>query len=217
MSARTWIPGVLLALMIAAPATAAVGAGTSMFAIQLAKGRADLVAPESGTGYVSAYDHSEWGVQGQYWRMMSDDYALTLSGGVGMFSETNEPGDNATPGDEDFEYSQSSWNVRIGGDRVVSVGDRALLYFGPGIEYWSGTAKFDYGSLGSEESEAVTRISLSARIGAMMNIGPSWGLSFQVGSRLGYATVEDAGAKATWWPSSTEGAGGITFVFGGTQ
>jgi hypothetical protein len=185
-----------------------------MFAIQLSNGVADLTGPEDGTGYITAYDHSEWGAQAQYWKMMGPDYAFWVSAGASWFSEENEPGDNALPGSETFEYSQTSWNVRIGGDRVVNVGDRAAIYFGPGIEYWSGHAEFGDAFPSTPD---VTRISLVGRMGGLMTIGSSWGLTGHIGHRIGYATAEEAGAKATWWPSSFDGAVGLAFVFGGSQ
>jgi hypothetical protein len=155
------------------------------------------------------------GVQGQYWHLMSADYALTLAAGASWFGETDKSG-NVTPVVTD-KYTQTSFHARVGGDRVVSVGDRALLYFGPGFEFWRGKAKFERSTLGSSESAQTSRYSLSGRIGAIMTIGPGWGLSFQIGRKVGYASATDAGAKATWWPSSTDAAGGITFLFGGAH
>lgn len=198
-----------LALTLASPALA-VSQGASLFAIQLSTGTADLYS-DAGGGYITAYDHSEIGVGAQYWMMMTDDYALAISGGIGFFGETDEPGDLALPGDPDFEYSQSSFNVRVGGDRMVNLSDSAVLYFGPGFEFWSGKADF-----GTVESENVTRLSLSGRVGAIMRMG-SWGLNIDVGHKLGYATAEEDGAKATWWPSSVDSRGGLVFIFGGAQ
>lgn len=41
-------------------------------------------------------------------------WAIAFSAGIGTTSETNEPGSAAAPGSPDFEYSQSSWQVRLG-------------------------------------------------------------------------------------------------------
>lgn len=203
----------------ASSSAAAVSKGTSMFAIQLSNGMADLYDPSSAStsGYISAYDHSEVGVQASYWMLMSEDYALALSAGMGFFGEKNEPGDASLPGDPTFEYKQSSFNVRIGGDRVVNIGERAVLYFGPGFEYWSGKAEFDDGSTPTLETENVSRISLSGRMGGVMTIGSGWGLTGEMGHKIGMASAEDQGAKASWMPSSFDAKGGIIFLFGGSQ
>jgi hypothetical protein len=205
-----------LLVVLSAPSAWAVGKGTSMFAIQLTSGTADLIEPESG-GYSTAYDHSEVGVQAQYWNMMAEDYAFTVAAGIGFFSETDEPGDNSTPGDGDFKYTQSSFNVRVGGDRIVKIGDRAIVYFGPGIEFWNGKAKFEDQSTGGGEleTEATTRFGLSGRIGATMMLSETFGFTMHGGHRIGYASADDQGAKVTWYPSSFDAAGGVVFVFGG--
>src|SRR6185503_16762141 len=104
-------------LAFASASSAAVSKGTSMFALQLTSGTADLYDPSGlAGGSISAYDHSEIGAQGQYWMMMADDYALAISAGIGFFNEKDEPGDTAPVGATDFTYKQSSFNVRIGGD-----------------------------------------------------------------------------------------------------
>lgn len=208
-----------LLLVACAPGAWALGKGTSMFALQLAHGIADFAGPGDGT-YIDAFDHSEVGIQGQFWYMMSSDYAMAISGGYGFFSESDEPGDSTTA-KEKKKYSQAAFNVRVGGDRVVKLGDRALLYFGPGVEFWSGKAKFENFAFpppldkSAVETGSTKRFSLSARIGGTMLIGPAWGLTGHVGHKVGYATVTDKGSKATWWPSSVDAAGGVVFVFGG--
>lgn len=218
---RRLIVAAALTLALASTASAAVGRGTSMFAVQLTTGTADLYDPfdagPTGSGYISAFDHSEVGVQGQYWMMMSDNYAFTVSAGIGFFGEKDEPGDNASPGSSDVEYTQSSFNVRVGGDRVVNVGEQAILFFGPGVEYWSGKAEFQGFGGPDLETENVTRISLSGRIGATMTIGSAWGFNVSVGHKVGMAHAEDQGAKARWWASSLDSQGGIVFMFGGAQ
>jgi opacity protein-like surface antigen len=212
---RTAALGVVI-LMLAASAAFAGEKGSTMFAIQLTNGTADLYDPTDAVSkYISAYDHSEIGAQVQAWHFLTNDYAMTVAFGLGMFSETNKPGNSPAPTDLDFKYTQSSFNVRVGGDRVVNLGDAALVYFGPGIEYWSGSAKFDSGTAATTfKSEDVTRYSLSSRIGVVMRLSESVGLGCHMGRRIGFATADDDGRKATWWPSSFEGAGGIVLNFG---
>ncbi len=199
----------LVAVGILAATTAFAGEG--LLGIQITNGTADLYYP-AGAGYISANSHSEVGVGIQYWRMMSQDYAFTFSGGIGYFGETDKPGTAAPNGSTDFKYSQNSWNVRVGGDRAVKVGERAIIYFGPGLEMWSGKAKFEgEGYTPAYESQNVTRFGVSGRVGGAMMLSEKVGFNCQLGRYVAYASAEEDGAKATWWPSGFEASGGIVF------
>jgi hypothetical protein len=147
---------------------------------------------------------------------MAPEYAFTMSGGVGKFSEEDKPGNGAAPGDGIQKYSQNSWNFRVGGDRMLRVGDKSYIFFGPGLEYWTGKAKFeDKTPPGAEyETENVTRYSFDARVGGHMMVDEAWGFTVEVGSKIGKASYEENGAKTTWWPSSMEGSVGLVFKFG---
>lgn len=216
---------VLIAVaLLASFATASLAADnpkTIWMGLEVATGTADL-ASGGLSGLSSAYDHSEYGFKLELWKLMSPDYALTASGGIGTFSEKQTLGDNAILGDRDFSYTQSSWNLRLGGDRFVPLGEHSYVFFGPGIEYWTGKAKFDPVNPFDQfseayETESTSRISLHARIGAHMMVAENWGVTLQVGQKVGMATYEEAGAKTTWWPSSMDGALGLVFKFGGSQ
>lgn len=203
----------LIALALLATSVTASSAAGSYLALQLTSGTGDF-ATEAG-GFAAAYDHSEWGFKAEFWNMMSEDYAVTLSGGIGLFSEEDKPGTNAFPGTEAFKYTQSAWSFRVGGDRVVGIGERSYIFFGPGIDVWSGKAKFEGGPFTTPyETESTMRIGLSGRLGGHMMIGESWGLTLQGGHKLGYASYEENGAKSTWWPSSMDASGGLVFRFG---
>lgn len=76
-------------------------------------------------------------------------------------------------------------------------------------------AKFEGFGGRAVESASVTRISLSGRMGGTMMIGSGWGLTGAMGHKIGHASAEDQGARATWWPSSFDAQGGLVFVFGG--
>jgi len=206
-------------LAIAATASLAADNPKSTFiGLQVSTGTADL-AGEFGSGTAAAFDHSEYGFKFEYWNLMGPEYAFTASGGIGTFGEENKPGTNASPGTGTFNYSQSSWNIRLGGDRFVKLGERAYVFFGPGIEFWTGKAKFEDDSFvpPSYETESVTRISLHGRVGAHMMVSETWGFTVQLGEKVGQATYEEAGAKSTWWPSSTDGSMGLVFKFGGGE
>lgn len=199
--------------LTAAGSAAAAGKGSTMFSIQIGHGQADLVQP-AGAGYITSFAVSELEPKVELSHLFKDDYAFNVSAGIGMFSETDKPGTAAAPGDPDLETKVSSFYVRVGGDRIVSVGERATLYFGPGIEYWSGKYEYTQGPL-TEESESTTRISLSGRIGGTMMLGESFGFTLNAGHRLGVASAKWDGAEASWNPSSSSASGGLLFVFGG--
>lgn len=206
---RCLMAAVLMACTAAAVHAAPIQKGSSIFTIQVNEGVADLYSP-TGDGYVTAYSHSEVGLQAQYFHFFRDDYAFNVTAGFGWFSEKDEPGPAALPGSPDLKYTQSSWKVRVGGDRVAHLTDRIHLFAGPGFEYWSGKAKFEPGAF---ETKNVGRFALSGRMGVHLKMGDSVGIFGQLGHYIGYASVKDGGAKATWWPSGHDGAGGIAFNF----
>jgi hypothetical protein len=204
-----------LAALLAASTAFAGNKGANLFAIQLTNGTADLYE-RYDSDFISAFDHSELGVQLQGWHFLSNDYAVTLSLGTGFFSETDKPGNAAAPGTTRFKYSQSSWNVRLGGDRVFALSERGLIYLGPGVEFWSGKAKFEGGSgqFPNYQTGNVTRIGVEGRLGGIEKLTDSVSLTGHIGHRVGMASATDAGRKATWWPSSFDGAAGLVFGFG---
>lgn len=204
----------LLSVALALPAFA-LGAGGSLFALQLVHGEGDFVSPDNG--YLSAYTHGEVGAGGEYWYQLTDAFAIAVAG---RYSRSREL--QSAPGKPDRLYRQTSWSARIGGDRVVEIGDRSVLYFGPGIEYWSGDAQF-LGIFGAVPplydvtTPEVTRWSVSGRIGGIFVLGPSWGLAGHVGHRAGVASASGAGAETRWYTNGFEASGGLVFAFGGEE
>jgi hypothetical protein len=188
--------------------------GSNLFALQLTEGVADLVDPSGAGGYMGAYDHTELGGQVQFWHFFAEDYALTLSGGIGFFSETDQPGRDAPAGSPDGKYTQSSWQARLGCDRVGRISDRIHLFAGPGVQVWSGKAKFEdiNGSFNAESANTL-RIAAEGRIGVHVAWNDKVGGFCQLGHYFGRASAEDKGSKTTWWPSGHDGAFGIALKF----
>lgn len=208
------VASILLLLLGVSPMSAlAIGKGTGLVAVELTSGTANIAATSvDDAGYISAFEIPEFGVRGQFWYMLAEDYAVTVGGGAGFSHETNEPGQGTIVNAPDITRKSTSFNVRLGGDRVVKVADRALMYGGPGIELWVGKAKVEDGT--TYETENTTRIALSARIGATILFNDTVGLHAQVGHHIGRASAEENDAKATWWPSGFDGSMGIMFLFG---
>jgi hypothetical protein len=206
MKATKVIGCTIAALAIAGMATAAtIEKGSSILAIQLTEGRADLIE-----GNIVSFANSEVGVQGQFWHFMTDEYAFNFSAGIGYYREArkadpNFVGDNVT-------YTQNSWQFRVGGDRVGRINDRFHVFAGPGIQVWGGKWKEERPT-GEFESPSALRYALSGRLGALLQLGQSFGMVAQVGHYWGYATAEDGEATDKWTPSGQEGALGVTFHF----
>jgi hypothetical protein len=207
----------LIGALFVAPALAVgLTKGSTVLSFQLARGDGDFATPaalnQPATGYITAFDHTEWGGQVQMQHLVSEAWALAISAGVGTSSETDEPGPAALPGSFKREFSNSSWNVRLGFDRFAHISPEFHLYAGPGIQFWSGKAKFENGP-SSIESEPTTRIALSGRMGAHVALSESVGLNGHLGGYIGRASADDAGAEATWSPTGNEGAVGLAFKF----
>lgn len=210
---RMFIVGLLLAA-VAGPASAGMAKGGSVFAIQLTSGQGDFVQPEAGSGYIQALAHSEMGVQGQYWYMWNEEYAMTVSAGIGFARETDNPGTNSIPGlDEPFRDFYSSWQFRLGGDRVGKINDRFHVFAGPGVQFWGGKIEFKNGDTTVAETQTSNRIAVDGRLGMMLNWGQSFGMVGQIGHYWGYASAKDTGAEAKFTPSGPNAGMGVFFTF----
>src|SRR5438046_3074864 len=104
--------------------------------IGLMHSTADLAAND-GAGFNTAFDHTELGGRVEIWDMLRENYAVNLQGNLGFFSETDKPGTGAPAGAREGKYTQTSWSVRLGGDRVYSPLENTKVFFGPGLEIWS--------------------------------------------------------------------------------
>lgn len=208
----------LAALALFVVASQAVAAEKSIiFGLGLSHGTADYATKNNATTPFAntANQTPELGGRFEYWNLMKENYALNFSANIGVSSETDKP--RTGSGAKEGKFTTSSWSVRLGGDRVYSPNDNTKVFFGPGIEYWTGKAKFvDIGGFtGTYETENTTRISLHGHMGGIMMIGSNWGLSGQLGHKLGIASYEEKGGKTNWMPSSLDGAMELIFSFGG--
>jgi hypothetical protein len=198
-----------LASMVVTTGASAQSKGTSLLSLGLGQGTADTYAA-AAPSYLAPSSSPETNLNAEYWYLFSDDYAFALSGAYGLGTMKWE----SAAGDPDIEASTTSFKFRVGGDRVGKVGDRLVVFMGPGLEYWSGSGTLDIG--GTEtESESVSRFGVSGRIGGFMKLAERVSIMGQVGHTFGYASVEDGGAKTTWWPSSFQASWGLTLAFGG--
>jgi hypothetical protein len=211
-----------LAILVPAPATA-VSRGTTFFALEIGQGRGDFANPardDPNFLLVDLGDHpTQIEARAEIWRLFAEDWAVTLSGGTGFFSEQGEPASSAAPGTPEYTFSSSSFAVRAGVDRMGDVGERLVWFLGPGLEYWNGKTKFEnvYGVTPPDdevESPSVTRFSISGRVGGIMKLSDALGIVGHVGHRFGIASADEGGAKTSWWPSGFNAAWGLLYAFG---
>lgn len=195
-------------LLAAAPPAAALEPGTVIVGAQATSGAADFVA--AGGGFLAAYDHGEIGAQVQLWYLTGEHWALAVAGGLARSREKNRSDAGA-----ERVYQQRAWSARIGLDRIVPLGGGdVLLYMGPGVEYWTGHARFiGYFADPDVIAPDVTRFSLSARIGALLVVTDTIGLTAHLGSRMGYATAAQGGAESGWYTQGFEAGAGVALAF----
>ena len=214
---RSFVLAMVLSLTaVASNAVAQSGTDTSglpknRLSVGLGQGTADGYAPTVvGTStYLAPTTAPETNVNAEYWRSLSGDYALALSGAYGV-SRMNWTG--AAPADPEIKARGTSVKVRLGVDKTGKVGDRLQFFMGPGIEYWGGKQKLEVGA-SETESESVTRFGVSGRLGGFMMLSESVGIMGQVGHTFGVAKVDDSGAETSWWPSSFQASWGLAFGF----
>jgi len=201
----------LLLLVLAATVrprpVVALEPGTSLLALEVTQGTADLVSPDGP--FLSAYDHPELGGQLSFWRMVNDALAVDATVGFAAMRERNQAAGNA-----DRYYQQRSWSVRLGVDRTLELGHNTIFFFGPGVEYWSGYARFiDIIGTGTVTAPTVTRWSVSGRFGGMMVLSDSFSLIGHMGYRIGMASASQAGAKTDWYTGGIEAGAGLAYAF----
>ena len=207
--------GILLVALAGVAAAATPEKGTNLLAFQFSEGSVDLVDVEGGTGYLTSANfvtHPELGGLVQWSYFLTDEYAISVSGGIGYFSESDKPGTNALPADPDRKYTQTSWQARVGGDRYAHINDRFSVFAGPGIQVWSGKWKYEAGTT-TQESQNALRIALQGRFGVHVRWNESVGMFAHLGHYLGRVSAEENGAKTSWWASGRDGAGGVAVSF----
>lgn len=207
---QSWMVLAVLCLVATAGTASAAGKGSSMLSIGLGQGVADGYSATTvgASDYLEPTASPETNAGVEYWYSFRDDYAIALSGAYGFSSMKWE---GAAAGDPEIRATGSSIKLRVGGDRTGKVGDRLVVFMGPGIEYWTGKQKLEVGTTESE-SESVSRFGVSGRIGGFMMLTEKVGIMGQVGHTFGMASAED-GAKSTWMPSSFNASWGLTFGF----
>ena len=218
---RVAVPALLL-MFVLGPATTgwAMSKGASILAIQIGQGTADVVDTDLGPGVWVPAPQPEINAQLEYWHAFADDYAFDVSAGAGYFHQKQEPTSANAATSPSITLTVTSFRARIGGDRVGHIGDRMTIFFGPGIDFWTGKGKEKYEGANATPEEtgpSTIRYGVSGRMGGFMKLSDALSLVGHIGHTWGYASADKDGGKTTWWPSSFEGAGGVAFNFGSSK
>jgi len=198
----------------------AMSKGSSVLAIQIGQGTADVVDTDLQGGLWAPAPQPEINAQLEYWHAFADDYAFNISAGAGYFMAKLEPTSANSATTPTLKLTVTSFRVCVGGDRVGQVGDRLTIFMGPGIEFWSGKGKETYEGANASPDETgptTTRFGLGGRMGGFLKCSDKVSLVGHIGHTWGYASVNKDGGKTTWWPSSFEGSGGVAFNFGSSK
>jgi hypothetical protein len=187
-----------------------LGKGNSMFWLGFNGNKSQLVGPT--TGSVNEYEDNELGAHLAYHHFVSDEWTVSLSGGVDYGRVQYRP---SNPASTVETYSSRSWNARVGGDRFAFINDRAAFYAGPGLVYWSGQAK--YAGSGNPlidlDWPRVNQIGFNGRIGMYASITQRTALFGHIGQVIARNTASDSKGKNIWFTNHNEGSVGLSFEF----
>jgi hypothetical protein len=208
------------AMLAVAPSAFALGKGNSLLSLGLGQSTApvaDVFYTGSGRVFPSSQPAINYGAQ--YWYMASDDYAFTVTGKMAYGNQKWEPADKT---DAEAKRKLSGYSIRVGGDRVGKIGERFTMYFGPGLEYASHKDKVEVSGQPDVETGNSTFIGINGRIGGIMMLSPTIGISGEIANSFGQTSSEDdtdpvGTAKTTWTSSDFSAFWGLTFAFGGTK
>ncbi|TMQ61480.1 MAG: hypothetical protein E6K78_12775 [Candidatus Eisenbacteria bacterium] len=222
MNAKKWSLLMALGLLAAASPALAAGKGSCVLALELGQGNAivsDALPSTFTPDYISLTRVPEINVQAELWYMKSEDYALNISGGVGFGNYKQEPND---PGaDPEDKFTSSSYRVRVGGDRLGTVGERLTLFAGPGLEFDGAKEKekLSGATTGEIESSRSTFFALSGRIGVMMKLNEGASIVGRIGNAYGYASssADNGNAKASGWVNNFDATWGLAMHFGASK
>jgi len=220
MSRKTWSILIALGLLALSSTAMAAGKGTSILALELGQSTvtvSETVDPADTPGYLSLNQGPEVNFGLEFFHYLSEDWAINFSGGIGAGSYKEEPNDAADP---ELKITTKSYRGRLGVDRMGSVGERLVLFGGPGVEFVSATAKFEATPTTpavEEESSSADYFGISGRIGLMVNLSDSVLMVGRVGHSLGTvsSSAERGNAKSSAWTNSFDAAWGLAISFGG--
>jgi len=163
------------------------------------------------------YQSGEVGGQLSYFRFLSDQWTVGISGGyhAGRLKDEDKGG-GVFAGTSTI--NTHSFTIRIGGDRYAFINDDVALYAGPGLFWTRGRSKSEVVAnpptvSGTNEGPDANETGFNGRIGMYARLGGSTALYGHIGQNLSYASAKDDTGKSSWWSSTHEGSVGLAFEF----
>jgi hypothetical protein len=201
-----------LALLLSGAARAErLAKGRSLVLIEIGGHRGEFVSvvPALTTAFPGAVFRNESGEVGgeiAYYRFLSDQWTLGISGGYHASRVKTDELDLTLTSDT------HSFTVRTGGDRYAFIDDNVALYAGPGVFFARGQWKSKADDITIEGPDA-TEVGLNGRIGMYGRLGKGWALVGHIGQVLSHTSGKNSIGKISWWSSTHEGAVGMAFDF----
>ena len=148
-------------------------------------------------------------------------WAVSLSGNIGFSSHKRTV--DTSPNDYVENVKTSSWGIRGGLDAYFQVSDKFVIFAGPGVRYFRSKVKLDVentdGTTGGWDNPWFSSLSLSGRLGGMINLAESFGIYGSFGQQYSYSwfDVNSGGQDQKWklWHSAWDARMGVAVYFGG--
>jgi hypothetical protein len=194
--------------------------GKLIFTLQLAAGQV-RVADTNGTLPSVFFPYQENGVDVGIGYGLNNTWAASLSGNIGFSAHKRTAA--GTPNDYSENVKTSSWGIRGGLDAYFQVSDKFVIFAGPGVRYSRSKVKLDVentdGSTGGWDNPWFSSLSLSGRLGGMINLAESFAIYGSFGQQFSYSwfDVNSGGVDQTWklWHSAWDARMGVALYFGG--
>ena len=195
-----------------------LGKGRSLVLVGIGGHTGEFIFTNASSAF-ARFESGEVGGDLAYYRFLSDQWTLGISGGYHagrVKNDENNP--NGTPlGTETFDTH--SFTMGIGGDRYAFIDDNVALYAGPGLFFTRGRAKYELTVRpptlggGTTEGPYATEVGLSGRIGMYARLGKGTALFGHIGQVLSRTSGEDPSGKISWWSSTQAGSVGLALDF----
>ena len=196
--------------------------GKLIFSLQLAAGQV-RVADTNGVLPSIFFPYHENGVDLGVSYGINNNWAVSLSGNLGFSSHKRTV--DSLPNDYSENVKTSSWGIRGGLDAYFQVSDKFVIFAGPGVRYSRSKVKLDVeqptgGSAGSSDNPWFSSLSLSGRLGGLINLASNFGIYGSFGQQYSYSwfDVNSGGQEQTWklWHSAWDARMGVAVYFGGS-
>jgi len=194
--------------------------GKVIVSVQLAAGQV-RVADTNGVLPSVFFPYHENGVDLGISYGINNHWAASLSGNIGFSSHKLTV--DSTPNNYVENVKTSSWGIRGGLDFYAQVSEWFVIFAGPGVRYSRSKVKLDVenidGTSGGWDNPWFSSVSLSGRLGGMINLAESFGIYGSFGQQFSYSwfDVNSGGQDQKWkvWHSAWDAKMGLAIYLGG--